>query len=682
MRDLSRLLRPRVIAVVGGGAWCRNVIEQCRKMGFAGEIMRVHPKGDVVEGIRAVATISDLQMVPDAVFLGINRHGTLEAVAQLAAMGAGGAVCFASGFAEANAEDAQSSDLQSKLVQAAGDMPILGPNCYGFVNAVDGALLWPDQHGCVRVDRGVAILTQSSNIAINLTMQRRALPIAYMVTCGNMAQTTQAEIGMALLDDPRVSALGLHVEGFGDTHLWRALAQKAHDKGVPIVVLKIGVSDQAQQATVSHTASLAGSDAGASALLRYLGIPRVQDLPILLETLKLLHCHGVLPGSRLASISCSGGEASLVADMAAQHAVSFPPLRDAQRIALSKALGSMVALSNPLDYNTYIWGDAERMAAAWLPMAAPHIDLVMIILDYPHTDSTAWACATQAAIAVHERSGRPVAVVATLPELLPLDVSEYLMAAGVTPLHGLREALSAVEAAAGCSAPQAALPMRAGIDGATRMLSEADAKQVLAHFGVSVPKGVVLSRSDLKDAGLSLSAPLALKAMGLAHKSEAGALKLGVQTETLCIAAQDMPGDQFLVEEMVANSVVELLVGVTCDAAHGFVLTLAAGGVLTELWGDQKSLLMPASRDDVARALAGLRIYPVLRGYRGAKAACLPAVIDAVMGVQDYVRDNAAHVQEVEINPLMCTPDAAIAADALIMWRVPSNPAGEQNGPD
>ena len=327
-------------------------------------------------------------------------------------------------------EDASSTDLQTKLVQAAGDMPILGPNCYGFVNAVDGALLWPDQHGCRRVDRGVAILTQSSNIAINLTMQQRALPIAYAVTCGNMAQTTQAEIAMALLDDPRVTALGLHVEGFGDTHLWHALAQKSFEKSVPIVVLKIGVSDQARQATVSHTASLTGSDAGASAFLRYLGTPRVQDLPTFLETLKLVHCHGGALGSRLASISCSGGEASLVADMAVQHDVSFPPLSDAQRANLSSALGPMVALSNPLDYHTYVWGDAEKMAAAWLPMAAPHIDLVMIILDYPHTDATAWACATQAAIAVHKQCGRPVAVVATLPELLPPDVSAHLMAAG------------------------------------------------------------------------------------------------------------------------------------------------------------------------------------------------------------------------------------------------------------
>jgi len=149
-------------------------------------------------------------------------------VRQLAALGAGGAVCFASGFAEAGAEIAGAADLQADLLNAAGDMPILGPNCYGLINAVDGAALWPDQHGCTRVARGVAIITQSSNIAINLTMQRRGLPVAYVVTVGNQAMISMAEIGMSLLDDPRVSALGLHIEGFGDGALsaWRAMLMR------------------------------------------------------------------------------------------------------------------------------------------------------------------------------------------------------------------------------------------------------------------------------------------------------------------------------------------------------------------------------------------------------------------------------------------------------------------------
>lgn len=188
-RDLSRLLRPRSIAVIGGGAWCRSVIQQCQKMGFAGEIWPVHPKSAEVCGISAYSGLNDLPSPPDASFVGVNRNATIEVVRQLSAMGAGGATCFASGFAEASAEDEGASDLQRQLLAAAGEMPILGPNCYGFINTLDGALLWPDQHGCQRVTSGVAILTQSSNIAINLTMQARALPIAYMVTVGNQAQT-------------------------------------------------------------------------------------------------------------------------------------------------------------------------------------------------------------------------------------------------------------------------------------------------------------------------------------------------------------------------------------------------------------------------------------------------------------------------------------------------------------
>ena len=681
-RDLTRLLHPSSIAVVGGGAWCRQVVLQSKLMGFSGEIYRVHPARDTVEGVTAVASVEDLPKPPDAVFLGINRTACIEAVGALARMGAGGAVCFASGFAEALAEDAHGSDLQSLLVAAAGDMPILGPNCYGFVNALDGALLWPDQHGCTRVTRGVAIMTQSSNIAINLTMQLRGLPIAFTVTCGNMAQTSQAEIAMGLLDDPRVTAIGLHVEGFGDIAQWHALAQKAYAKGVPLIVLKVGLTDHAQRATVSHTASLAGSDAGASALLARLGIPRVHDLTTLLETLMLLHCNGALSSNALSSISCSGGEASLVADLAAPFDVAFPALTGQQKTALADALGPMVALSNPLDYHTYVWNDLPRMIAAWRPMAADHIALVLIILDYPHTDASAWQNATRAAIAVRQETGKPVAVVATLPELLPQSVAEDLLAAGVTPLHGLTEALAAATAATQLKAPAVMPPLQISPEGMPAVLTEADAKTLLAAHGVRVPKNVVAQKGSLASAAQSLRGPLALKALGLAHKSEAGALQLKLQPDDLEGAADAMPGDTFLVEEMVQDTVTELLVGVTRDAAHGFLMTVAAGGVLTELMQDRVSFLLPAGRDTVGDALRDLRIYPQLSGYRGAVGADLGAVLDAILAVQDYVVANRRSLYEVEINPLMCTPKSAFVADALIARLDDTQPTGETNGPD
>jgi len=666
-RDLSRLLRPQSIAVIGGGAWCAQIIRQSRRMNFAGSIDVVHPRGEIIEGVQAVTELAALRTPPDAVFVGVNRNATIEVVRTLARMGAGGAVCFASGFSEAAAEDQSGADLQAALVSAAGDMPILGPNCYGFINALDGALLWPDQHGCVPVDRGVAILTQSSNIAINLSMQLRGLPIAYVVACGNMAQTSQAQIAADLLDDPRVTAIGLHIEGFGDLAAWHTLALKAYQKGVPLIALKVGRSDQAQKAAVSHTASLAGSDAGASALLARLGIGRVADLPTFLETLKLLHIVGRIGAPTLSSISCSGGEASLAADTAVGSGLTFPALTDAQRIDLGTALGPMVALGNPLDYHTYIWRDVEKMTAAWLPMAADHIGLTLIIIDYPHTDASDWACATEAALAVRARSGRPVAVVSTLPELMPPDIAARMMAGGVVPMSGLTEAIAAAAVAATMRKPEEAMVLLPGTDRAGDLIEEGTAKAALAEFGVTVPNGrSVAQASGLASAAAQLDGPLVLKVTGLAHKSEAGGVTLGLARNDVSAAAMMMPEGAYLLEEMVQGAVAELLVGVLRDPAHGFVLTVGAGGVLAELWQDTASVLVPASAQAVEGTLRSLRIWPLVEGYRGKPAADLDAILAAIMGVQEYVIANAAHVSEVEVNPLMCTPDAAIAVDALL----------------
>ncbi|WP_170361761.1 acetate--CoA ligase family protein [Ruegeria arenilitoris] len=666
-KDLNRLLRPKSIAVIGGGAWCQQVILQSERMGYAGQVWPVHPKASDIAGHMVFARLEDLPQAPDAVFIGINRHATIEAVQTLSAIGAGGAVCFASGFSEAVAEDDTGADLQALLLAAAGDMPILGPNCYGFINALDGALLWPDQHGATPVDKGVAILTQSSNISINLTMQKRALPIAYMVTCGNMAQTSQAEIASALIDDPRVTAVGLHIEGFKDIRQWEALAAKAHAKGIPLIALKVGASEQAQAATVSHTASLAGSDAGAQALLERLGIPRLSALPDFLETLKLLHCYGPLPGGNIASISCSGGEASLIADMAIGTGLSFPQLTDDKKTQLRDALGPMVALNNPLDYHTYIWRDEGAMTRAWSGMTGDDIDLTFSIVDYPTTDPTDWACASRAALKVRAETGARFAIAATLPELLPQDIAQDLMAGGVAPLMGLQEALSATRAAGQVKAPAEAVVCLPGTIEATRTLTEAEAKSALEVCGLCVPQNrTVRGADEARAAASDMTAPFAIKGIGLAHKSEHGAVCLGVQVDDVADVAADIGTDEVLIEEMITGTVVELLIGVVRDPAHGFVLTLGAGGVLTEVLRDTASLLVPSTSDDIRAALAKLKIAPLLAGYRGQPAADMDAIITAIQAVQAYVMQNADTLGEVEINPLLCTPDTAVAVDALI----------------
>ncbi|PVA10311.1 acyl-CoA synthetase [Pelagivirga sediminicola] len=671
-RDLSRLIRPKSIAVIGGGVWCASVIEQCRRMGFDGPVWPVHPKRAEMGGLKAYPSLDDLPGVPDAAFIGVNRSATIDTVQGLGAMGAGGAVCFASGFREAQAEMGDGDALQDRLLEAAGDMPIIGPNCYGFINYLDGALLWPDQHGGTRCDRGVALVTQSSNIAINLTMQARGLPLAYVATAGNQAQTGLAEIGRALLEDSRVTALGLHVEGVGDLAAFEALADRARALGKPIVALKVGKSAQARTATVSHTASLAGSDAGARALLRRLGIAQVDSLPKMLETLKLLHLAGPLPSNRIISMSCSGGEASLMADAAVGRDVTFPPLDGVQHAALRAALGPMVALANPLDYHTFIWDDVPAMTEAFTAALSGDVALGCLVVDFPRTDrcsDAAWDCTLAAGAAASRATGRPLAFVATLPENLSEAVARRVTEAGLIPLLGIEEAMIAIEAAAALGGQRAATApvLLPGDDGLAKVLSEAASKAALAAHGVDVPQARRVEASGLQAAAGAIPLPLVLKGEGFAHKTEAGAVALNLATsDAVMAAAGRMGAPAYLLEEMITGAVAELLIGVVRDPAHGLILTLAAGGVLTEILQDSASLILPVTEDDITEALQSLRIAPMLAGYRGQPGADRAAIVRAVMAVQDYVTENAAQLQEVEINPLICTQTRAVAADALI----------------
>jgi acetyl-CoA synthetase len=502
-------------------------------------------------------------------------------------------------------------------------------------------------------------------------MQNRGLPIGYMLTCGNQAQTAQTDIALQLLDDERVTAIGLHIEGFGNLRGWEALAQKARTKGVTLIALKSGVSQQAQAAAVSHTASLTGSDTGADAFLQRLGIRRARSLPVFLESLKLAHQFGPLSSNRIASISCSGGEAALAADTAQGTGLIFPPLNPRQAKDLSAALGPMVAMANPLDYHTYIWRDQAAMTQAWAAMADDEIAMTLLVSDYPRADlcdASDWECVTQAAIEATRRTGRPYAVVASLAELLPEQTAKTLMDHGVGAIHGLDHGLEALDVMSRPMAPPAEPVLLPGIDRDAELVDEQSAKLALAAHGLTVPPSVVVTdRCTAGQAAADIGFPVALKTLGLAHKTGANGLALGLNTRAeVEIAAPRLADGPLLVERMVAGTLVEVLVGVTRDPAHGFVLTLGAGGTMTDVLRDRASLLIPATRTEVTARLKDLNIAPLLEGFRGNPPVDLDALLAAIDAVQAYVLANAERVEEVEINPLICTQDNAIAADALI----------------
>jgi acetate---CoA ligase (ADP-forming) len=675
---LHRLLQPRTIAVFGGKA-AAAAIRQLRRIGYRGEVWPVHPTHEKVEGLSAYRSVAELPAAPDAAFLGINRELTIEVIAALAARGAGGAVVYASGFSESGA---RGGDFQERLVAAAGAMRFFGPNCYGFINYLDNVLLWPDQHGGKQVDRGIAIVTQSGNLGLNVTMQRRGLPLAYLITLGNQAVVGVSAMIEALLDDKRVTAIGLHIEGIDGSAGFSRAASRARAQGIPIVVLKTGRTEVGAQLAVTHTASLPGPDALVNAFLNKCGVARVHSLPVLIETLKLLHLHGPLAGRDIASMSCSGGEAALVADAVDGRRLRFRPLTPAEQSRIAQTLPDLVTVSNPLDYHTFIWANEPALTETFAAMIGADFALTMLILDFPRDDccdAADWQISVNALITAARRVGGRTAVVSTLPETMPEDRARALLAAGVVPLSGVDDALAAIEAAAdignwnGRHGPfiSARSPV-APAAGTT--LSEWQSKQMLAAHGLTVPDGRLVATPEAAQmAAAEIGFPVALKAVGtaIAHKSDIGGVKLWLgDGAAVAVAAAQLRGhgDAILVERMVVDGVAELIVGFNHDATFGPYMLVGSGGILTELIGDSRILLMRTTREEIIEAIGTLKVAALLNGYRGSPVGDLNAVVDWVLALQSFAIDHADRLLELDVNPLIVRPEGlgAVAADALI----------------
>ncbi len=675
---LQRLLNPRTVAVFGGRA-ATETIRQCRRIGFDGEIWPVNRNRNELAGIPCYASVADLPGVPDASFIGVPRMAAIEVIAELSALGAGGAVCYTSGFAEIGGDGVE---LQARLVDAAGDMAIIGPNCHGVVNYLDGVALWPDEHGGRRVAKGVAMVLQSGNVGINLSMQDRSLPLSFVITIGNKADLSFHDYIEVLSDDPRVTAIGLYIESLDNIDAFSEAALVALRKGLPIVALKIGTSELGAAATMSHTSSLAGSDEMYTALFRRLGIPRVNSLPAFLETLKFVAINGGLSGNTIGSLSCSGGEASMIADEAEALGLPMPALTESSAKILDDILGRQVHVANPLDYELFIWGNRDALFATFSAMLSNHYACTILVVDYPRAENCSlanWETAEQALTDACRATGQTALVLATLPENFPAVARERLMQAGIAPMQGLHECLVAIRSAAQIGEAQrrageiTALPEPPAAKGESRLLNEWDSKQALSKHGLPIPGGRLCSASDAVAAAESLGFPVVVKVLAddITHKTEVGGVSLNVRSAAAvdrAVAEMSHLSDQFLIEKMAASPVAELIIGIKWDADFGLALVIGAGGILVELVSDSVILLLPATRNDIEAAVASLKVNHLLTGFRGRPAGDVEATISAIEAVTAYAEAQRDSIIELDVNPLFVLPQGqgVVAVDALI----------------
>jgi acyl-CoA synthetase (NDP forming) len=417
---------------------------------------------------------------------------------------------------------------------------------------------------------------------------------------------------------------------------------------------------------------MAGRAAAYDALFARYGVATVRTPAELVETLKLLDNGGSLRGRSIVSLSCSGGEASLVADRADDTTLRFDPFGAEHTQRIESTLTELVSVSNPFDYHTFMWGDREAMARTFTAvMSGPH-DATMLVLDAPprdDNDPAPWYVAADALADAADATGHRAVVVATLPECINEPFREHIAERGLTPLLGITEALVALDAAAtvGQHTPAARhAPVEAAA--ATASVDEASAKRRLRALGISVPDGRVVAADGVVAAAEEIGYPITLKALGLAHKSESGAVKVGLRDAgalTAALAGMPRTDAGYLVEATVTDVVAEVLVTVRRDAPIGWLVSLGFGGVTTELWGDVTHLLAPVTAADVKSALARLRSAPLLSGFRGRPMADVDALADLVVRLTEAVV--GSDVVEVELNPVLVGARGATAVDALLL---------------
>jgi acyl-CoA synthetase (NDP forming) len=662
---------------------------EAARRGFTGKIWPVNPSRPDMLGHPCFASVDDLPEAPDAVFLAVPPLQAIKVTRTLAQRGAGGIVCYTAGFREAGGDGAA---MEVDLVTAAGDLALIGPNCYGAINYLSNTALWPFAHGGGCPDGfGAAIITQSGMLSSDITMSQRGLPLTHMISCGNQAALSLEDYLDFLIDEPGVRAVGLHIEGLRSVARFHDAALRANARGIPVVALKSGASRIGAALTVSHTGSLSGSDALYDALFARCGVIRVETPPELMETLKFLVLGGVPSANRVAGFTCSGGGAAMLADRAEKIGLTFPPVPAATRAALTALLPPIATVSNPLDYTTPIWGDPVRTG----PVFAEAMDqtdaaAAVLVQDYPapglDESQVYYRNDAGAFIAAARARGLPVAVLASLHENMDPATRDWLVAQGCTPLLGIAEGLGAIRAAIwwgerhralAQSPPSSLQPARTAQT--LRGLTEVESKAYLAAGGLPVPVSRPCGMAGIIDATRNLRFPVVLKMIGprLAHKSDAGAVALGLADPGAVIAAAGKMKtavaahdplavtDSFLIEEMVPKPAAEILVSLRRDPEFGPALTIAAGGVLVELLQDSVNLLLPSSPDDIGAALASLRLAPLIDGYRGAAGADKAALVATIDRLQALFLIDSDLV-EIEINPLFAGPTGTSIVDALI----------------
>ncbi len=452
-------------------------------------------------GVRCYPTLSDLPEVPDAIVIATPAATVPDLIDEAGRLGVGGAVVIAAGFAEVE----HGRELQRQLRENAlrYDMPVCGPNGNGLVSVVRRAPLWGDGYNIAPAG-GVALVSQSGNVAVNAIGAARALHLHTVISCGNQAVLDASDYVIALAEQEGVRSIALYLEAEGDgARLAEGLAMCA-EREIGVAVLKSGRSALGATAAAAHTGAVAGDATVLRALIEEAGGAWVDDPHELLETAKAM-AHGRRKvGAGVAVITCSGGDAAISADEADRLGIPLPPLAEATKAALEPIVPHAATIGNPLDYTAMIWGDVEGIANIVRATASdPSLGQVLVYYDMPQKMGAAatysWNSQLDGILLGGQDSDAPVIVASTLPDLLPEDLVDKCLQRGVPAVWGLTTGIKVADAMRrpfGDPDRLRSIGAIAGPAEAGEWLAEHEAKHLLAKAGIAVPRGDVASTTD------------------------------------------------------------------------------------------------------------------------------------------------------------------------------------------
>ncbi len=701
--DLTPLMKPRSIAVIGASqrmSRATRVVGNLQRFGYGGRVFPINPKYDTVLGLPCYPDLASTPEPADSVVVAIPAEQVPGVLTEAVAGGVRAAVVLSSGFAEAGAAG-QARQAALERLSAAHGLLICGPNCYGIFNIRLGAATFSADIAEPRPGR-VAVVSQSGGFSHAIAehlMRQRAVGLSYIVSCGNQAGVGIEDYVEFLVEDEDTAVIGVFVEGFKRPERLREVAARARAKRKPIVALKVGRSENARQAMLAHTGSLAGTPEIVEAVLRQSGIVQVTSLGEMLDTLTLMSAAGSFARRswRLAVLSGLGGECGHISDVADRVGVDLPPLAPSTIDTVRSFMPDFANPRNPLDGTGAMYENPTLFPK--LIDALLHDETIDVVAFNTRVNVPApggWAPARDYARTLCEavRKGTDRLVLcfnSFAAGDLDQEVVRPLAEAGIPFLEGSETTLRALghlrayrellERPVGPRATEPARSTSLGPD-ARGVLSSAEAMRLLREFGI--PLAETQPAKDAEQAVRAAEAigyPVVLKidSPDIVHKTDVGGVRLGcadaravregvaTMLDEVRRRAPSARLDGVLVQRMLTGGT-ELIVGVKSDPLFGPAVVCGFGGIFVELLRDVAVRVPPLDRAEALAMLAELRGAGLLRGARGRPPADVAALADTLVRVARLAEAHPTSLRALDLNPIVVLDEGrgAVAVDWLI----------------